>query len=493
MAHGLLEAQRTMTAGALLRPNDPGASTLRAGPGCGVTVGQLVAAKYRVQARLADGGIGVVFRACHLELDSPVAIKVVRSEHAANEDVVTRLLSEARIAANLRSRHVNRVLDVGRIEGGSPYLVLEYMDGSDLSSCLERCGPLAPGEAVDYVMQACEALAEAHALGIVHRDLKPANLFLSEEADGGFVLKVLDFGISKAPAAWSAGRRLTNPLEIVGSPNYMAPEQVMAENVDQRADIWALGVVLHELCSGQLPFEAPSITETFAQIVDARRLPPLLQLGEGWAGLDAVIERCLERDPDRRYQSVVELAEALAPFARDSEQAARVARVATASRARMIATRDADSEGGEVTPIALTSDRRETRRLAPKGRGLGRAAVVALVATLLTGAGAALIPMLRSGPTHAAAQPSPPAQPIQEPVVAPPPSPPPAEPVAPMSPPASATDKVVPVAQRAPVRPRWVPPARSAVVQAAVPEPVVEVKTVATPDAWDPKNFGGRR
>jgi serine/threonine-protein kinase len=175
--------------------------------------GQLVGGKYRIDALIAEGGMGIVYRATHLDLECPVALKLIRPEHVENEEVIARLLTEARIAAGLRSKHVNRVLDVGRTPSGMPYLVLEYMEGSDLRAYLERRGPLPISEAADCVMQACEALAEAHAFGIVHRDLKPENLFLSEEADGGFVLKVLDFGISKAPAARRAGARtLTNPF-----------------------------------------------------------------------------------------------------------------------------------------------------------------------------------------------------------------------------------------------------------------------------------------
>jgi serine/threonine-protein kinase len=519
------------------RPRETDARDEPARASCGLVPGQLLAGKYRVQTRLADGGIGVVFRACHLDLESPVAIKVVRSEHAENEDVVTRLLSEARIAANLRSRHVNRVLDLGCTETGAPYLVLEYMDGSDLSACLERCGPLPAREAVDYLMQACEALAEAHAIGIVHRDLKPANLFLSEEADGGFVLKVLDFGISKAPAAWSAVRRLSNPLEIVGSPNYMAPEQVRGENVDNRADIWALGVVLHELCCGQLPFDAPSLVETFALIVDdGHRLPPL-PLSDTSAALDSIIARCLQRNPDQRYQNVVELAEALAPFGSDPEQAGRVARVAAATRARMIAGRDGDLAAHEATPVglALAIERRPTPPLPPSpGRRRSRAALAAVVASLavssiaaayvLRGRGPAPVPVVATppelarlpevaavtiAPTAAAPEPHSPRESIVTPS--------PAATVVP----ALARPKARPNAKRfgaPPIKAVAIPAATVAIPTGTVAIPAATVPIPATTvafaaassepsrepapaapsqppplDPYDPKNFGGRR
>lgn len=316
--------------------------------------GELLGDKYRIEAHIAEGGMGMVLRATHLDLECPVAIKVIRPEHTQNEDVIARLLTEARIAAGLRSKHVNRVLDVGRTETGLPYLVLEHLEGSDLSCYLERRGQLSISEAVDWVMQTCEALAEAHAFGIVHRDLKPDNLFLSEEADGGFVLKVLDFGISKAPASRCGGRSLTNPFEVVGSPSYMSPEQVRSSNVDSRADIWALGVLLHELISGEAPFSTDSITSTFALILDPGYSLPPLEAGPASEQASAIIRKCMQRDPEQRYQSVVELATALAPLGTDAQQARRVAKVADASRARVIATSDTLTLANPGTPLALS-------------------------------------------------------------------------------------------------------------------------------------------
>lgn len=310
-----------------------------AAPACslsvaGLVIGDTLAGKYLIEKRLAEGGMGVVLRATHIDLDCPVAIKVIRAEHVANDDVVARLLAEARIAACLRSKHINHVLDVGRTPAGVPYLVLEYMQGSDLGGYLEEHGPLPIVEVVDYVLQACEALAEAHALGIVHRDLKPENLFLSEEADGAFVLKVLDFGISKAPAARRGARLLTNPFEVVGSPTYMAPEQIRGGVVDERTDIWALGTVLYELVTGELLFGGVTVTETFSRIVDEKEPVPELPAQPGSERLHAIISRCLRRNPSERFQDVVELARALAPLGSDELQAGRVARVAAATRGR---------------------------------------------------------------------------------------------------------------------------------------------------------------
>lgn len=495
--------------------------------------GQLIGGKYRIDALIAEGGMGIVYRATHLDLDCPVALKLIRPEHVENEEVVARLLTEARIAAGLRSKHVNRVLDVGRTRGGMPYLVLEYMEGSDLRAHLERRGPLPVSEAVDCVMQACEALAEAHAVGIVHRDLKPENLFLSEEADGGFVLKVLDFGISKAPATRRAGRALTNPFEVVGSPNYMTPEQIRGGQVDARADIWALGVLLYELCSGNVPFSASTVTETFSLILDEHYQLPVLQAGPGSEHLRLVIDRCLRKNPSERYQNVTELADALSPIGTDMLQGRRVSKVAVATRARLAAAAEQPAAPGAGTPVALSTNLEPAleeleplphpprSKLSSKLSWLGGA----LAACSLLGFG---FHVLTQGSLNAAtpaklAQPAPLRAVEVEPATAPHsdeaeiPPPPAAQPTAaprarsialapakptprPWRPPAVA-------AARSTVAPAAVMPAipRSSVVAPAAVAPVAppsaepaSVAIVPPPpppnaDAWDPKTFGGRR
>jgi serine/threonine-protein kinase len=457
-------------------------------------------------------------------------LKLIRPEHVENEEVVARLLTEARIAAGLRSKHVNRVLDVGRTGGGMPYLVLEYMEGSDLRAHLERRGPLPVGEAVDCVMQACEALAEAHAFGIVHRDLKPENLFLSEEADGGFVLKVLDFGISKAPATRRAGRTLTNPFEVVGSPNYMTPEQIRGGQVDARADIWALGVLLYELCSGNVPFSAGTVTETFSLILDEQYQLPMLQAGPGSEHLRLVIDRCLRKNPNERYQNVTELADALSPIGTDMLQGRRVSKVAVATRARVIAATERPAAPGAGTPVALsTSLEPALEELAPlprTPRSKSSWLIGALAACSLLGFG---FHVFTQG-SPVAATPAKPAQPAPiraleepvEPAAAPhndeaeiPPPPPaqstaaprarsialtPAKPAPrPWRPPAVAAARgaatpaaVTPATPRSNVAPAAVAPAAP---PSAEPASVAIVPPPPPPnaDAWDPTTFGGRR
>ncbi len=214
-----------------------------------ISAGTVLLQKYEISRVIGQGGMGMVALARHLQLQQPVAIKLLLPEVLDKDLVVQRFLREAQASVRLRSEHVCRVLDVGQLDNGAPYMVMEYLDGTDLDGLLRQKGPLAYGEAVDFVLQACEALAEAHSLGIVHRDLKPANFFLTQRADGSPLVKVLDFGISKTLSPIEES--LTTTQAVLGTPAYMSPEQLRSsKHVDARSDIWSLGVVLYELCTG---------------------------------------------------------------------------------------------------------------------------------------------------------------------------------------------------------------------------------------------------
>jgi serine/threonine protein kinase len=282
-----------------------------------VAAGDLLAGKYRVERLLGSGGMGVVVAARHVQLDVLVALKFMSEEAAADPDLVARFLREARAAARLTSEHVARVTDVGTLESGAPYLVMEYLDGSDLSAVLSSEGRQPISLAAEYIVQACEALDEAHGAGIVHRDIKPSNLFLTKRRNGTPCIKVLDFGISKADRLGSSAKmQATHSHAILGSPLYMAPEQMRAaRNVDLRADIWSLGATLYELLTGHVPFQADSLVGLALQVVQGRPRRLRESCPQVPASLEKIVLQCLEKERERRFSSARRLASALAPFA----------------------------------------------------------------------------------------------------------------------------------------------------------------------------------
>jgi serine/threonine-protein kinase len=359
------------------------------------TPGTLLAGKYRVVRMLGQGGMAVVVAAKHLQLRETVAVKLLHPHVLANPRSAARFLREARVTMRLRGEHVARVYDVGALEDRTPFVVMECLEGADLGALLRDRGRFAVGEAVDYVLQACEALAEAHALGVVHRDLKPANLFLTTRIDGSPCVKVLDFGISKtvverqdddlgssaqlprpfgssdpfdetAPPSLPApppevavattlesgdrasrvlargetsGYGATGPAAItmthafLGSPKYAAPEQLLcARDVDARVDVWALGVILHELVNGAPPFQGATLEEVSESILHGK---PAQFAVKDPAGLEALLVGCLAKDRADRYASMSALAAVLEPLASKEGRvsAERVVRMASSRRA----------------------------------------------------------------------------------------------------------------------------------------------------------------
>ncbi|UQA56114.1 serine/threonine-protein kinase [Polyangium aurulentum] len=277
-----------------------------------VRPGQVLLDKYRVERVLGKGGMGVVVAARHLGLGELFAIKFLLPHALCCEGLVERFLREARAAARLRGDHVARVHDVGHLDTGSPYMVMEHLEGQDLKRLLRaRGGPLPVEEAVMYVLQACEAIAEAHSHGIVHRDIKPANLFLVDRPGSAPSIKVLDFGISKQVAPRTEPD-LTRTGMVMGSPLYMSPEQMTRlKEVDPRSDIWSLGVVLYELVTGRVPFKGEGLPQTVGQVLQEDPLPPSALRPGLSPALDAIVLRCLEKRREKRFQSVGELVDAL--------------------------------------------------------------------------------------------------------------------------------------------------------------------------------------
>ena len=286
------------------------------GPGGGATglpkIGQTLGGKYEIVRLLGEGGMAFVYEASHQRLQQRVAIKLLTPEFARDPELVVRFEREARAVARLRTKHVARVMDVDTTPEGVPYIVMEFLDGRDLDAELQARTRLPLAEAVDYILQACGGMLEAHGIGIVHRDLKPANLFLASEREGNDrVVKVLDFGISKFVGE---ATRLTGMGAVMGTVLYMSPEQVRAQpEVDTRADIWALGVILYELLAGRAPWEGHS--HQIAAAIVSKDPPDLRSLTQVPDAVVTAVQTMMQRDPARRFSNVREVLAALAPFA----------------------------------------------------------------------------------------------------------------------------------------------------------------------------------
>lgn len=369
--------------------------------GSPLQIGQIIAGKYRIDRQIGRGGMGVVLAATHLQLETLVAIKVMRRDLVEDDRALHRLLVEARSAAKIRSEHVARVLDVGTLESGSPFIVMEYLEGEDLADLLDRQGALEVEQAVDFMLQCCEALAEVHVAEMVHRDLKPGNLFIARRPDGSPSVKIVDFGISKQIGGTARERAATTSPQVLGSPFYMAPEQMRAEPIDERSDIWGLGAILFEMLTGRPPFVADTLPEVYSAVLNAAP-PPLDSLRPGVPpGLDDIVQRCLDKDPAQRFCDVADLAEALAPFggAASASSVERITRILTNPepfRARPSAAPLNDGRGtarGGTPPVQMAA----IGAPEPPSRAAARASMTpagfgALSSTGMSDTGAAIRP-----------------------------------------------------------------------------------------------------
>jgi eukaryotic-like serine/threonine-protein kinase len=461
--------------------------------------GDVIAGKYRIEGVLGSGGMAIVLSATQLDLDRLVAIKVMRTELAETPGAVERLLLEAKLTARFRNEHICKVLDVGTLADGAPYVVMEYLEGSDLHVLLEKRGPFDISTAVDFMLQACEGIAEAHAADIIHRDLKPENLFVTNLLDETPTVKVLDFGISKQLGSRPTSRALTNPSTALGSPHYMAPEQMLsAKDVDLRADLWALGAILFELLTGRTAFEGDTLPEVCAAVISVAPkratelrpdVPPVLA---------DVIDRCLQKAPADRFSSVAEFATRLLPFG--SFRAA-----SSLKRIERVLGRSTPGSGLSARQLSLparigTTDAATMVDSAPPPRSSKRIVVAATFALVLGAIG--IVGVVRGKgqtprsdqPASAATQFSLEEAPLQALTTVTQPTPPPAPtpeatPAAPPSDP-SRTAQPETHASHARSQPRT---ARPATTPSVAPVPADTAKSHKATDAWDPNSFGPRR
>lgn len=325
-------------------------------PGSTIHIGDLVAGKYRILGMLAIGGVGMVLEAEDVKLERVVAVKLLLPNRAQDPVIAARFEKEARSAVKLKSEHVARIIELGELDNHQPFMVLEFLEGQDLANHIAEKGPLDPRTAADYTLQACEALAEAHALGLVHRDLKPANLFLANRPGGTRILKVIDFGLAKTTsfartAASGPDTSITSATDVVGTPRYMAPEQLRGnKQIDGRVDIWALGATLYEMVSGRPAFDGRSVAGVWDAILHGRPAPLCELRKDVVPQLDAVVARCLEKDPRARYGSVAELAADLVELG-SPESRVHAVRAIRVSREGAV--------GGSEPPVTAPVDRPE--------------------------------------------------------------------------------------------------------------------------------------
>jgi serine/threonine protein kinase len=419
--------------------------------------------------------MGLVVQATHVQLGTPVAIKLLRHEALEEPAMVERFLREARSAARLRGEHVCRVTDFGTTESGVPFMVMEYLEGTDLASMIDDHGVLEVEKVATYISQACIGVAEAHALGIIHRDLKPGNLFLTRGPDGRDIIKLLDFGIAKATQG-GVDPSLTQTQKAMGSPAYMSPEQLRAHStIDTRSDVWALGVTMFELLTENRPFEGDTPYELALAINNdpAAKLPDTVA-----PEMAKIVMKCLEKDREKRYANVAELAAALAPLAKHGKDLAASVRAAlepNAPKPRASALREGDA-------ATETTMRGASGTIDPEAPPRKRSRLAIPLALLAAGGIAAaaffMWPRGEDAPsvTPAATTTPPPPQPQ-----APPPEPPKPEPAPVVTPDAAIAEPVT------------VPPDAAVVTKPEKPaKPVKPKKRPRNPSTSDP-DFGKSR
>jgi len=386
-------------------------STLRAKNPTADLVGQVVADRYAIIKKLGEGGMGAVYLGEHVKMGRKSAIKVMNPSMANDPDAISRFNREASNASRISHPNVCQIYDFGETPEGIIYLAMEFIEGAALTDIIEKEGALPPARAVRILKQSAGALAAAHDLGIVHRDLKPDNIMIVQGRDGSDIAKVVDFGIAKAVAGDEAGQKVTKTGLVVGTPEYMSPEQLSGDKLDGRSDIYSLGLVFYRMLTGVLPFQADSAQETMIKrltddpmpLANARpdiAFPPKLQ---------AVLDRALSRSPATRYANASE-------FGRDAEDAVaglavpgtRVAeQVTTAATQLMDADLALKAARAKAPATAVAPAATKKFPLVPVLGGVGGVAVIAVVAVLAMSGGKKPTPVAGRADTSRSAAPAP--------------------------------------------------------------------------------------
>ncbi len=341
-------------------------------------IGQVLDGRYEIEKVLGEGGMGLVYKARHVTLGKPLAIKVLKAEVSKDQEIVQRFRQEAQSATAIGNHHIIDISDFGVLSDGSTYFVMEYLDGIALTRAIEPGKPLKASRTIHIAKQLCRALGAAHEVGIVHRDLKPDNIYLiSRGGDRDFV-KVLDFGIAKVGGQKS---KLTQVGQVFGTPHYMSPEQCAGTAVDRRTDIYALGVIMYEMASSRVPFDADNLMgiltkHLYEEPVKPHELPPPVDVPPA---LEAVIMKCLAKKPDARYQTMQEVLADLELVEQGLTPAAVVEGVRRASQASV------RSEAARSPNTGLTVDVGNFEL--PKRKGLGLALGGGVLALALVGVG----------------------------------------------------------------------------------------------------------
>ena len=285
-------------------PTEPHGPRSQVRPSSDSLIGRTIDRRYKIESRIGEGGMGLVYRARHVTLNKPLAIKVLQSDSASDEEVLHRFRREAQSASAIGNEHIVDVSDFGSLEDGSTYFVMEYLMGRDLIRTIDAVGRMPESRAIHIARQLCSALGAAHGAGIVHRDLKPENVLLIRRGKDEDFVKILDFGIAKVA---HVQKKITRAGEVFGTPHYMSPEQCEGNEVDHRTDIYALGVLLYEMVTGNVPHDADTMMAILTKHLYEDPVPPSVRAPDVSSELEAVILRCLRKKREERYHSMAEL------------------------------------------------------------------------------------------------------------------------------------------------------------------------------------------